>query len=89
MKGREEAIAEESSRVAKSREKLRIRVEKREKALKDLSKEEKAQEIRRKIGNTQQHRVVVSEKMSLFDENKNSAKESARVKRIAKSLGKQ
>jgi hypothetical protein len=86
-KDRKKAIAEESLKTRRAREKLKKQLEVLEKKLTSQALEKKTIEIHRWIARHAPHRVTLRSKtISLFDENQNAAKLSRKVAVIAERL---
>ncbi len=83
----EKALAEESVKTKKAREKLRKRLLELERKVTTQALERKNMEIHRWIARHAPQRVVLrSKNISLFDENKNTAEISARISKVATQL---
>ncbi len=81
------ALAEESDKTKKAREKLRKRLLELERKITVQALERKNMEIHRWIARHAPQRVVLRTKnISLFDENKNTAEVSARISKVAMQL---
>lgn len=81
------AIADESAKTRKAREKLRKQLEAFESRITPQALEKKSIEIHRWIARHATDRVVLKNKtISLFDENQNAAKLSQRVSVLAEQL---
>lgn len=86
-KSKKKQIAEESLKTKKAREKLRQRLQKLDAQITPEALREKTFEIHLWIAKYASHRVPLREKsISLFDENKNAAKISQRITKIAQKL---
>jgi predicted transposase YdaD len=79
-------LAEESSKTKKARAKLKQKLEATEKKLKNQTLEKKSQEIARWIERHAHDRVSVKKDISLFDQNRNSAKMSRNTEKLAEEL---
>jgi len=80
-------FAEESSKTKKAREKLKRKLEAVEKRITTQALKRKTIEIHRWIARHAQERIVLRTKaISLFDENQNAAKLSARVSHLAEQI---
>lgn len=83
-------IAEESSKTKKAREKLKSKLDAAEKKLKNQPIEKslgkKSQEIAKWIERHSQDRLTVKKDISLFDQNRNSAKMSRNIEKRAEEL---
>lgn len=84
----EKKLAVESEKTKKAREKLRKKLESLEQKITPQALERKTLEIGRWIERHAPQRVVLKQKMSLFDENKNTAEISAKVAKFALSIQK-
>jgi len=86
-KEKRKAIAEESLKTRRAREKLKRQLEAFEKKVTPQALEKKSIEIHRWIARHASNRVVLKNKnISLFDGNQNAAKISQRVSNFAKDL---
>lgn len=80
-------IAEESHKTRKAREKLKKKLGLLDRKVTTHELEKKTIEIQRWIARHASSRIVLKDKnISLFDENQNAAKLSARVAQIAERL---
>lgn len=79
----EKKLALESEKTKKAREKLRKKLESLEQKITPQALERKSLEIGRWIERHAPQRVILKQKMSLFDENKNTAEVSAKVAKLA------
>lgn len=87
LKGKKKALAEESAKTRKAREKLRKRLEAIDAKFTPAALKEKSIEIHRWIARHAESRIVLKAKsISLFDENQNAAKLSLRIAKIAEQL---
>lgn len=87
LKGKKEQFAEESHKTQKAREKLRKRLAQIDTKITPQALKQKSIEIHRWIARHADRRVVLKEKsISLFDENQNAAKLSAKIAKIAGQL---
>jgi hypothetical protein len=90
MKGKgqaDKAIAEESEKTKKARQKLKKRLMELERKVTVQALERKNMEIHRWIARHAPQRIVLrSKNISLFDENKNTAEISARISKVALQL---
>jgi hypothetical protein len=85
--GKQKAIAEESLKTRKAREKLKKQLEIFDRQITPQALEEKTVEIHRRIARLAQERVVLKTKnICLFDENQNTAELSQRVVQLASQL---
>ena len=83
----EKAIAQESDKTKKAREKLKKRLLELERKVTIQALERKNMEIHRWIARHAPQRVVLRTKnISLFDENKNTAEISSRISKVALQL---
>jgi hypothetical protein len=84
---KKKAIAEESQKTKKAREKLKRQLADLEKKITPQALEKKTIEIQRWIARHAQQRIILKNKnISLFDENQNAAKLSGRVGQLAEML---
>lgn len=81
-------LASESEKTKKAREKLRKKLESLEQKITPQALERKSLEIQRWISRHAPQRVVLKQKISLFDENKNTAEVSLKVAKFAMSIQK-
>jgi hypothetical protein len=81
-------IAEESLKTRKAREKLKRQLEANDKKITPQALEKKSIEIHRWIARHAQNRVILKSKISLFDENQNSADVSHKVSHFVDQIGK-
>ena len=82
-------IAEETERTLKARNKLKKRLGLIDEKITDAALEKKNDEIHRWISKHANDRVVLKKKsISLFDSNKNAAKMSSKVQKMATELEK-
>lgn len=79
-------IAEESEKTKKSRQKLKEQIEKTEKKLTPKALQDKSQEIAGWIERHSSDRITVEKDISLFDQNRNSAKMSRAIEKLAEEL---
>lgn len=79
-------LAQESEKVKEARIKLKKKLASIESRVLPNEIEKKKQEITRSIHANLSGRVVIPEKMALFDSNKNSAKLSSKVKKVMERL---
>ena len=81
-------LAEETDKTVRARNKLKKRLGMLDKKVTEEALGKKADEIQRWISKHASNRVVLKEKsISLFDGNKNAAKMSAKLQKIADSMG--
>ena len=89
-RGIDKKIAEESEKTRKAREKLKRRLKDLEKKVTQQALERKNMEIHRWIARHAPGRIVLRTKaISLFDENKNTAKISQKIAHVAMQLKKE
>ncbi|MCH9620679.1 MAG: hypothetical protein S4CHLAM20_00800 [Chlamydiia bacterium] len=82
-------LAEETERTLKARNKLKKRLGLIEDKVTDAALEKKTDEIHRWISKHANDRVVLKKKsISLFDSNKNAAKMSSKLQKMADALDK-
>jgi hypothetical protein len=79
-------LAEESGKTKKARAKLKSKLDATEKKLKNHTLDKKSQEISRWIERHAGDRVSVKKDISLFDQNRNSAKMSRNTEKLAEEL---
>jgi len=79
-------LAEESGKTKKARAKLKNKLDATEKKLKDQTLDKKSQEISKWIERHAHDRVSVKKDISLFDQNRNSAKMSRNTEKLAEEL---
>lgn len=79
-------IAEESGKTKKARAKLKVKLDATDKKLKTQTLGKKSQEISRWIERHAHDRVAVKKDISLFDQNRNSAKMSKNTEKLAEEL---
>ena len=79
-------IAEESAKTKKARRKLKERLDEVEKKMTPEALEQKSQEVQRRIARHASDRVPVQKEISLFDKNRNSARSSRAVEKLAQEL---
>ncbi|HUD00818.1 MAG TPA: hypothetical protein VMR37_00660 [Rhabdochlamydiaceae bacterium] len=79
-------LAEESGKTKKARAKLRNKLEATEKKLLTQNLDKKSQEISKWIERHANDRVSVKKDISLFDQNRNSAKMSRNIEKLAEEL---
>ena len=80
-------LAEETDRTIKARNKLKKRLGALDEQVTDKEIEKKADEIHRWISKHATNRVVLKKKsISLFDSNKNAAKMSSKLQKMADSI---
>ena len=82
-------VAEESEKTKKARAKLKEKLDRAEKKVKGEGLEKKSQEIAEWIERHSHDRVVVKKDISLFDQNRNSAKMSRSLEKMAEELAEQ
>jgi hypothetical protein len=81
-------IAEESAKTKKARAKLKAKLDATDKKLKNQTLGKKSQEIAKWIERHASDRVQVKKDISLFDQNRNSAKMSRNTEKVAEELKK-
>jgi hypothetical protein len=79
-------IAEESDKTKKAREKLKLKLDKTDKKITEKALQDKSQEIAEWIERHSSDRLSVEKDISLFDQNRNSAKMSRSVEKLAEEL---
>ena len=79
-------VVGESEKTKKAREKLKQKLEKADKKLTETALRNKSQEIAERIDRHSSDRISVEKDLSLFDQNRNSAKMSRLVEKLAASL---
>jgi predicted amino acid-binding ACT domain protein len=79
-------LAEESGKTKKARAKLKCKLEATEKKLQTQNLDKKSQEISKWIERHANDRVSVKKDISLFDQNRNSAKMSRNIEKLAEEL---
>ncbi len=79
-------LVDESGKTKKARAKLKQKLEATEKKLKSAKLEKKSQEISRWIQRHTNDRISVKKDISLFDQNRNSAKMSRAIEKLAEEL---
>jgi hypothetical protein len=79
-------IAEESEKTKKARAKLEERLRTQEKHVTKAALFTKSQEIKNWIDRHASEREVVDKDISLFDQNRNSAKESRNIAKLQQEL---
>lgn len=79
-------LAEESPKTKKAREKLKQQLIRTEKKLTPQALEKKSQEISQWIERHSSDRLSVQKDISLFDQNRNSAKMSRNIEKLAEEL---
>jgi predicted amino acid-binding ACT domain protein len=79
-------LAEESGKTKKARAKLKNKLEATEKKLQNQTLDKKSQEISKWIERHASDRVSVKKDISLFDQNRNSAKMSRNIEKLAEEL---
>ena len=79
-------IADESEKTKKVRAKLKERLDKTDKKLTDEALKAKSKEIAGWIERHSSDRVSVQKEISLFDQNRNSAKMSRSIEKLAEEL---
>lgn len=86
-KGEHQALAEESSKTRKTREKLRKHLQEMDQNVTPQALKRKSLEIHRWIARHASHRVVLRAKtISLFDENQNTAEISQKISQLVQNL---
>ncbi len=86
VKDKKKQFAEESSKTRKAREKLKKQLDALDKHISPQALKKKSIEIHRWIERHAPHRVVIPTKISLFDENQNTAGLSHRVSSLAEQI---
>jgi hypothetical protein len=81
-------IAEESEKTKKAREKLKQKINRTDKKLTEKALQDTSQEIAGWIERHASDRISVEKDISLFDQNRNSAKMSRAVEKLAEELAK-
>lgn len=81
-------IAEESEKTKRSREKLKQKISKLDEKFSKKALEAKSLEIAGRIERNSSGRIPVDKDISLFDQNRNSAKMSRTVEKLAEELAK-
>jgi actin-related protein len=79
-------VVAESEKTKKAREKLKQKLDKTDEKLTEKALRDKSQEIAEWIDRHSSDRIPVEKDVSLFDQNRNSAKMSRSVERLAKEL---
>ncbi len=79
-------VAEESEKTKKAREKLKKKFDRTDKKLTEEALQDKSQEIAGWIERHSSDRISVEKDISLFDQNRNSAKMSRAVEKLATDL---
>ena len=79
-------IAEESEKTKKAREKLKQKFDKSDKKITEKALKDKSQEIAGWIERHSSDRLSVEKDISLFDQNRNSAKMSKTLEKLAEDL---
>ncbi len=79
-------IAEESAKTKKAREKLKQKLNRAEKKMTKQALEAKIREISQWIERHSADRISVEKDISLFDQNRNSAKMSRNIEKMAEEL---
>ena len=79
-------LAEESGKTKKARAKLKNKLDATDKKLKNQTLDKKSQEISKWIERHANDRVSVKKDISLFDQNRNSAKMSRNIEKLAEEL---
>jgi hypothetical protein len=79
-------IAEESEKTKKAREKLKQKIDRTDKKITEKALQDKAQEIASWIERHASDRLSVEKDISLFDQNRNSAKMSRSIEKLAEEL---
>lgn len=81
-------IAEESEKTKRAREKLRAKLDRTDKKITEKALQDKSQEIASWIERHSSDRLSVDKDISLFDQNRNSAKMSKSIEKLAEELKK-
>ncbi|MGD0664353.1 MAG: hypothetical protein ABSA17_01305 [Rhabdochlamydiaceae bacterium] len=81
-------IAEESDKTKKARLKLKQKLDRSDKKLTEKALQDKSQEIAGWIERHASDRISVEKEISLFDQNRNSAKMSRSIEKLAEELAK-
>ncbi|MGH2613371.1 MAG: hypothetical protein ACRDFB_10045 [Rhabdochlamydiaceae bacterium] len=79
-------IAEESEKTKKAREKLKQKLDQTDKKLTEQALKDTSQEIAGWIDRHSSDRISVEKDISLFDQNRNSAKMSRTIEKLAEEL---
>jgi hypothetical protein len=79
-------VAEESEKTKKAREKLKQKLDKTDKKITQQALKDKSQEIMEWIERHSADRISVEKDISLFDQNRNSAKMSRTIEKLAEEL---
>jgi len=79
-------LAEESGKTKKARTKLKNKLDASDRKLKNQTLDKKSQEISKWIERHAGDRVSVKKDISLFDQNRNSAKMSRHIEKLAEEL---
>lgn len=83
----QKSLPEESERITKTREKLEKRLKQQDESVTEGNLNKKVEQIHEQIARQASERVFVrKESLSLFDNNKTSAKSSTRVASYAKKI---
>lgn len=81
-------IAEESEKTKRAREKLKAKLDRTDKKITEKALKDKSQEIASWIERHSSDRLSVDKDISLFDQNRNSAKMSKTIEKLAEDLKK-
>lgn len=81
-------IAEESEKTKRAREKLKAKLDTTDKKITEKALKDKSQEIASWIERHSTDRLSVDKDISLFDQNRNSAKMSKTIEKLAEELKK-
>ncbi len=81
-------IADESEKTKRAREKLKAKLDRTDKKITDKALKDKSQEIASWIERHSSDRLSVDKDISLFDQNRNSAKMSKTIEKLAEELKK-
>jgi hypothetical protein len=79
-------IAEESEKTKKAREKIKQKLDKTDKEITEKALQDSSQEIAGWIERHSSDRLSVEKDISLFDQNRNSAKMSRNIEKLAEEL---
>lgn len=82
-------IAEESEKTKKARAKLQVKLERTDKKLTAEALKKQSNEIAGWIERHSSDRISVEKDISLFDQNRNSAKMSRTIEKLAEELAKE
>ena len=79
-------IVEESEKTKRAREKLKQKIDRTDKKITEKALKETSQEIAGWIERHSTDRILVEKDISLFDQNRNSAKMSRSIEKLAEEL---